>query len=201
VADDLEILVRSRPETSDGLPWVVEEIDPAPGEAPMVVRLYAARGVAPETTENVVRTLYPGNPVASLKMMGADHEPLTLTGILRDDWLGAVGEARETYRKLRLMQRRAKRLYLSWGDMIDLSGVIERIRAPIEREGFIRYELTFCVAANEREPAAKSGRAVGRAGTDAARQRANAAAESAAILSTIAGSTISIPGVRTPLET
>ncbi len=140
----------------DTLPGGSVEIRQLEGDRPTVVVLRARampyRGTAWELGQNTKRTVYPGNPVATLQLLGPSEEPTSMNGqwkdrflsgaILKDGDPGAVTTALGAVKLFEDLLRQGKRVRVQWASFVR-AGLIKKFTATPDRAQDIAWDLEF----------------------------------------------------------
>lgn len=140
----------------DSLPGGSVEIRQLDGDRPTTVvlrgRAMPYRGTNWEIGQNTKRTVYPGNPVATLQLLGPSEEPTSMNGQWKDRFLSgaivkngdpdAISSALEAVQLFGDLLRQGKRVRVQWASFVR-SGLIKKFVATPDRAQDIAWDLEF----------------------------------------------------------
>lgn len=145
------------------------EIQQLEGARPLTVllrgRAMPYQGVGWEAEQHLKQTWYPGNPVATMQVLGPREQPTTMGGMWKDRFIrGAMvrnGDALAVTTALQAVElfnelwRSGKRVRVQWAQFVR-SGVIARFTATPDRAQDIAWEVEFAWDSRDDEQAPRA---------------------------------------------
>jgi hypothetical protein len=126
----------------DKLPVFISELAP-PFRSIILAGKDRPEPVERESKQRAKQTWYPGQTQASTQVLGAQEEPLVLTGRFRDPLSLLDGGAQGRMEILRGMLLGQRGCRLLWGDAISLQGRVAGLKFKTYRLNDVGYEITF----------------------------------------------------------